>query len=288
MPQPRFVHLRLHTEYSVVDGMARVDDVVAAAAADGMPALAITDASNLFGAIKFYQAAREAGVQPVIGCDAWITNERNRDAAYRVTLLARNHDGYLALCALLSRAHSENHWRGRAELKREWLSGVKGLIVLSGAERGDVGLALLSGNREQALEVARGWSRDFPGAFYVEIQRVDPVKSAAFVQVSVELAAASGLPVVATHPIQFVRREDHRAHDARVCIAQGYVLGDGRRPKEFHASQYFKTQAEMAELFADLPAALENSVEIARRCAFEFTLGKSRLPDFPTPGGESI
>jgi DNA polymerase-3 subunit alpha len=288
MSQPRFVHLRLHTEYSVVDGMARVDDAVAAAAADGMPALAITDASNLFGAIKFYQAAREAGIQPVIGCDVWITNERNRDAAYRVTLLARNHDGYLALCALLSRAHSENHWRGRAELKREWLSGVKGLIVLSGAERGDVGLALLSGNREQAVEIARGWSRDFPGAFYVEIQRVDPVKSAAFVQASVELGAASGLPVVATHTIQFVKPEDHRAHDARVCIAQGYVLGDNRRPREFHPSQYFKTQAEMTELFADLPAALENSVEIARRCAFEFTLGKSRLPDFPTPGGESI
>jgi DNA polymerase-3 subunit alpha len=106
MTLPRFVHLRLHTEYSVVDGMARVEDAVAAAAADGMPALAITDASNLFGAIKFYQAAREAGVQPVIGCDAWITNERNRDAAHRVTLLARNRDGYLALCALLTRAHA--------------------------------------------------------------------------------------------------------------------------------------------------------------------------------------
>jgi DNA polymerase-3 subunit alpha len=288
MTAPRFVHLRLHTEYSVVDGMARVEDAVAAAAADGMPALAITDAANLFGAIKFFQAARAAGVQPIIGCDAWISNDKNRDAAYRVTLLARSRDGYLALCDLLSRAYAENHWRGRAELRREWLRGAKGLIVLSGAERGDVGMALLSGNREQALELARAWNADFPGAFYVELQRVDPVRSAAFVQASVELASAASLPAVATHPIQFVKREHYRAHEARVCIAQGYVLGDSRRPKEFSPSQYFKTQAEMAELFADLPAALENSVEIARRCAFEFTLGKSRLPEFPTPNGESI
>src|SRR5258706_5843074 len=288
MAAPPFVHLRLHSESSIVDGMARVDDAVAAAAADGMPALAITDASNLFGAIKFFEAARAAGVQPVIGCDAWITNERNRDSAYRVTLLCRSQSGYLALCDLLSRAHAENHWRGRAELRREWLRGVQGLIVLSGAVHGDVGAALASGSRDQADAAAREWSADFPGAFYIEVQRIDPVRSAAFVQASVALAERVGLPVVATHTVQFVKPEEFRAHKARVCIAQGFVLGDARRPREFLASQYFKTQAEMAELFADLPAALENSVEIARRCAFEFTLGKSRLPDFPTPHGESI
>ena len=288
MAAPRFVHLRLHSEYSIADGMARVDDAVAAAAADGMPALAITDASNLFGAIKFFEAARGAGVQPVIGCDLWITNERNRDTPYRVTVLCRGGVGYLALCELLTRAHAENHWRGRAEVRREWLHGVDGLIVLSGAEAGDVGCALTSGSREQADAAARQWGADFPGAFYVEVQRVDPARSAAFVQASVALAERIGLPVVATHPVQFVKPEQFRAHEARVCIAQGFVLGDARRPREFLPSQYFKTQAEMAELFADLPAALENSVEIARRCAFEFTLGKSRLPDFPTPHGESI
>src|ERR1700674_1002606 len=288
MAAPRFVHLRLHTEYSIVDGMARVDDAVERAAADGMPALAISDASNLFGAIKFFQAARERGVQPIIGVDLWVTNERNRDAPHRITLLCRNRAGYLALCALLTRAHAENHWRGRAEAKREWLRGLEGLIALSGAQAGDIGTALASGAREQALALAGQWAADFPGAFYVEIQRIDPVKSAAFVQASLELAERCALPVVATHPIQFVRPEDYQAHEARVCIAQGYVLGDPRRPREFRPSQYFKTQAEMAQLFADLPAALENSVEIARRCAFEFTLGKSRLPDFPTPRGESI
>ncbi len=287
MTAPRFVHLRLHTEYSIVDGMARVDDAVAAAAADGMPALAITDASNLFGAIKFFSAARAAGVQPIIGCDLWISNERNRDAASRATLLARDRTGYLHLCELLTRAHAENHWRGRAEVRREWLQGLSGLIALAGAES-DVGQALAAGNRPQAGILARDWARDFPGAVYLEVQRVDPQRCAAAVAAITTLAAGLGLPVVATHPVQFVRPEHYRAHEARVCIAQGYVLGDNRRPREFSPQQYFKTQDEMAELFADLPEALENSVEIARRCAFEFTLGKSRLPNFPTPGGETI
>src|SRR5438552_163263 len=288
MAAPRFVHLRLHTEYSIVDGIARVDDAVAAAAADGMPALAVTDASNVFGAIKFFEAARAQGVQPIIGCDLWVSNERNRDAPYRVAVMCLNRAGYLALCDLLTRAHAENHWRGRAEVRREWLSRIDGLIVLSGAQAGDVGAALAAGNLAQAEALARAWSQDFPGAFYIELQRVDPEASRQAVGAAVALAARLGLPLVATHPVQFVRPGEFRAHEARVCIAQGYVLGDRRRPREFHPSQYFKSQAEMAALFADLPEALENSVEIARRCSFEFTLGKSRLPDFPTPHGESI
>ena len=154
MAAPRFVHLRMHSEYSVVDGMARVDDAVAAAAADGMPALAITDASNLFGAIKFFEAARGAGVQPLIGCDLWLTNERNRDAAFRMTLLCKSREGYLALCDLLSRAHASNHWRGRAEVRREWLRGLQGLIALSGAEAGELGQALVSGAREGRFDGA--------------------------------------------------------------------------------------------------------------------------------------
>jgi DNA polymerase-3 subunit alpha len=288
MPAPSFVHLRLHTEYSIVDGMARVEDAVAAAAADGMPALAITDAANLFGAIKFFEAARYRGVQPIIGCDLWLTNDRNRDVPYRIPVLCRNREGYLALCALLTRAHTENHWRGRAEIRREWLVGVGGIIVLSGAQAGDVGAALVAGNTEQAEALARAWATDFPGAYYIELQRVDPEASRLHVHAAVGLADRLGLPIVATHPIHFVRREDYRAHEARVSIAQGYVLGDRRRPRDFKPTQYFTTQAEMAALFPDLPEALQNSVEIARRCSFEFQLGKARLPDFPTPNRESI
>src|SRR5436190_16253114 len=161
MAAPRFVHLRLHTEYSIVDGMARVDDAVAAAAADTMPALAITDAGNLFGAIKFFEAARAQGVQPIVGCDLWLTNEKNRDQPYRFTVLCRNRAGYLRLCDLLTRAHGENHWRGRAEVRREWLAGTEGLIVLSGAETGDVGQALGAGNAAYAETLARAWAEDF-------------------------------------------------------------------------------------------------------------------------------
>ncbi len=288
MPAPRFVHLRLHTEYSIVDGMARVDDAVAAAAGDGMPALAITDAGNLFGAIKFFLAAREKGVQPLIGCDLAITNERNRDQPSRVVVLCRDAAGYLTLCEIVTRAYSENQWRGRAEVRREWLKGALGLIVLSGAESGDVGAALLAGATAQAESLAREWADDFPGSFYLELQRADPPRSAAYIRAAVALAGRLELPVVATHPVQFVREEEFTAHEARVCIAQGWVLGDARRPRDFRPSQYFKTQAQMAELFADLPEALENSVEIARRCAFEFSLGKPRLPDFPTPDGEPV
>jgi DNA polymerase-3 subunit alpha len=288
MSAPRFVHLRLHTEYSIVDGIARVDDAVEAAAADGMPALAITDAGNLFGAIKFFEAARAKGIQPLIGCDVWLANDKNRDAPHRVAVLCRNRVGYLALCELLTRAHAENHWRGRAEARREWFAGVPGLIVLSGAQHGDVGAALLAGNLAQAEALAKAWSEDFPGAYYVELQRVDRQAAEPYVRAAAALADRLGLPLVATHPIQFVRPGDFRAHEARVCIAQGYVLGDGRRPREFQPTQYFKSQAEMAALFTDFPDALENTVEIARRCSFEFTLGKTRLPAFPTPNDESI
>jgi DNA polymerase-3 subunit alpha len=288
MASPRFVHLRLHSEYSIVDGMARVDAAVAAAAADAMPALGITDASNLFGAIKFFQAARGAGVQPIIGCDLWVTNERNRDAPHRVALLCRDRAGYVCARDRLTRAQPNNHCRGRPDARREGLRGRQGLIALSGAAAGDVGAALAAGNLDAAAALANQWETDFPGAYYLEVQRVDPARSESLVRATVALAERLGLPVVATHPIQFIKPGDFRAHEARVCIAQGYVLGDARRPREFHGSQYFRTQAEMAELFADLPEALENTVEIARRCSFEFELGKSRLPDFPTPNGETI
>jgi DNA polymerase-3 subunit alpha len=288
MPAPRFVHLRLHTEYSIVDGMARVDDAVAAAAGDGMPALAVTDAGNLFGAVKFYLAARGRGVQPVVGCDLAVTNDRNRDQPFRVAVYCRDAAGYHALCEILSRAYAENQWRGRAEVRREWLKGVRGLLVLSGAEGGDVGASLRAGDLAQAEALARAWAADFPGAFYVELQRHDPERNAPHVRAAAALAGRLGLPVVATHPVQFVDPGDFAAHEARVCIAQGWVLGDPRRPRDFRPSQYFKSQAEMAELFADIPEALENSVEIARRCSFEFTLGKTRLPEFPTPAGVSV
>src|SRR5262245_7808606 len=290
MPAPRFVHLRLHSEYSVSDGIVRLDQAVARAARDGMPALALTDLDNFFGLVKFYSAARSAGVKPVIGADCWVQNAGERDKPLRLLLLCSSRAGYLRLCDLLSRAWLRNQHRGHAEISRTWLeeAGTDGLIALSGASAGDVGQALAADNAEAAERLAHGWAQLFPGRYYIELQRAGFAQGEALLARSVALAGRLGLPVVATHPVQFLDRADFKAHEARVCIAQGYVLADQRRPKLFTAEQYFKSQDEMAELFADLPQALENSIEIARRCNLEIQLGKSRLPAFPTPPGVTI
>ncbi|MBI2290022.1 MAG: DNA polymerase III subunit alpha, partial [Betaproteobacteria bacterium] len=293
MSQPSFVHLRLHSEYSVTDGIVRLDDAVEAAVADGMPALALTDLANVFGLVKFYQAARGKGLKPVIGCDVWIENESERDKPQRLLLLCQSRAGYRNLCELLTRAYRSNQYRGRAELKRGWFAAPAsdGLIALSGAHSGDVGLALLAGNDKHALELARAWAALFPQRYYIELQRLQhnaasPLENC--VQQSLQLASTLRLPVVATHPVKFLKPDDFRAHEARVCIAEGYMLADQRRPRRYSPDQYFKTQAEMAQLYADIPQALANSAEIAKRCNFTIELGKSRLPLFPTPQGESL
>lgn len=289
MPTP-FVHLRLHTEFSVTEGIVRIDAATNKAAAEKLPALAITDLSNLFGVVKFFQMARGRGVQPIIGCDVWITNEDHRDQAHRLLLLCANDAGYLNLCQLLTRAYRENTWRGRAEIARSWLNTktTNGLIALSGAALGDIGAALVQEDTKRAVTLANGWARDFPNTFYLEVQRAGRASDTTHNTAALNLASVCDLPVVATHPIQFMEADDFTAHEARVCIARGEVLGDKKRVSEFTAEQYFKSPTEMAELFADLPEALENAGEIAKRCHFEFVLGKARLPNFPTPNGESI
>jgi DNA polymerase-3 subunit alpha len=289
MSFPSFIHLRCHSEYSIVDGMVRVDDVVKRAAADRMPALALTDLSNLFGAVKFYKSARGKGVKPVIGCDVWLENENNRDQPYRLLLLCQSHAGYLRLCDLITQAYLHNQHRGRAEIKREWLETENdGLILLSGAMLGDIGQALLAGNDAQARKLAEGWQQCFPNRFYIELQRAGHEQEEAYISWALALATEMGLPPVATHPVQFLDTDDNKAHEARVCIAEGYVLADKRRPRNFTEQQYFKTQAEMAELFADVPEALANTIEIAKRCNLSLTLGKNYLPQFPTPNGVGL
>jgi len=292
MSEPAFVHLRLHSEYSIVDGMVRLDDAVARAAADRMPALAVTDLSNLFGMVKFYSAARRGGVKPIVGCDVWIAEgaDGERDRSSRLLLLVKDRAGYLRLSELLSQAFLAPRHRGRAELSRAALSAGDngGLIALSGAASGDIGQALLAGNAAAAEQAAGAWSRLFPGSFYLEIQRYGQAQAELLGGATVALAARLGLPLVATHPVQFLDRGDFKAHEARVCIAEGYVLADARRPKAFTEEQCFKTQAEMQALFADLPEALENAVEVARRCNLSIELGKNQLPRFPTPPGVSL
>jgi len=294
MPAPQFVHLRLHTEFSVTDGIVRIDDVVSRAALDGMPALAITDLSNLFGMVKFYKAARKTGVKPVIGCDVWITNDAERDKPSRLLLLTRSRAGYHQLSRLLSRAWLSNQHRGRAEIRREWFAeefatdGSCGLIALSAALAGDVGNALVQGQTALAAKLAGAWAASFPGAYYIELQRAGAPHTETYIAAAIALATRLRLPVVATHPVQFVKPDDYTAHEARVCIAEGQLLADQRRPRNFSRLSYFASQAEMAEWFRDIPEALANAVEIARRCNLELELGKSRLPLFPTPDGVGL
>src|SRR5574343_1929968 len=290
MTSPRYVHLRLHSEYSVTDGIVRIGDAVKRAAGDGMPAMAVTDLGNLFGLVKFYTGARGKGVKPIAGADVWIANPDSPEDAYRLLLLVRNNAGYKQLCELLTKAYLVEGRRDRAEIRREWFGevGCDGLIALSGAHLGDVGEALLTGTFALAGERAKAWEAIFPGAFYLEVQRYGQAQQEAIVRQTADLAGETGIPLVATQPIQFMSRDDFRAHEARVCIAEGYVLGDTRRPKPYTEEQYFKSQAEMAELFADLPEALENTLEIAKRCNIELTLGKNFLPQFPTPDGMTL
>ena len=295
--KPTFVHLRCHSEYSIVDGIVRIDDYVKQAMADQMPALALTDLSNLFGAIKFYKTARGKGIKPILGCDIWLENTMNREQPTRALLLCQTHAGYLLLCQLISRAYVTNQYRGRAEFKREWFqeSGTEGLILLSGAMGGDVGQACVQGNLGLATNLAQDWERLFPERFYLEVQRTASPSDTAlqhqqqsYIQQIRSIAHSLSLPIVATHPIQFITPDDFRAHEARTCISEGYVLADTRRPKIFTTEQYFKQQADMAVLFADMPEALTNSVEIAKRCNLTLTLGKNYLPKFPTPNNESL
>jgi DNA polymerase III subunit alpha len=289
MIEPAFVHLRLHSEYSVADGTVRIDDAVAAAAADAMPALALTDLANAFGLVKFYKAARRCGVKPIFGCDVRVTHETERDQPFRMVLLAQSRAGYLRLSDWLSRGYCSNQHRGHAELRREWFAeGTDGLIALSGGRDGDVGSALAQGNAASAARSAREWARLFADRYYLEVQRCGHADDDALVAATVRLAADTGLPIVATHPVQFLRREDFRAHEARVCIAEGFVLADPRRPKRYTTDQYFKSRAEMAAAFADLPEALANSVAIAQRCNLTIPLGRNYLPDYPTPAGITI
>ena len=245
MSAPSFVHLRLHSEYSVSDGIVRLDDAVAAAVADGMPALALTDLANVFGMVKFYQAARRRGVKPIIGCDVWLENDTDRDKPYRLLLLCQSRAGYLQSVRAADARLSHNQYRGRAELKRDWFAAPasEGLIALSGAHRGDVGQALLAGNDKHARELAKQWAELFPQRYYLELQRLPQgaaVQLENCVQQSLRLASKMKLPVVATHPVQFLQPDDFKAHEARVCIAEGYMLSDQRRPKHFSADQYFK------------------------------------------------
>ena len=282
-----FVHLRLHTEFSVVDGTCRIDDAIKAAAADGQPAMAITDLNNMFGGLKFNKSGRGKGVKPILGAELIMEGEGGAPGP-RVLVLVQSKLGYHNLSEILARGWTGNVPRGQAQAlsKWEWLQELgEGLILLSGANAGPVGQALQRGDKDGAAREALRMASLFPHRFYLELQRAGRPEDESLVVQTVQLAARLNLPVVATHPVQFFKPGDFESHEARVCIAEGEVLGNTKRVKRFTREQYLKSSAEMQALFADVPSALENTVEIARRCSVTLLLGKNFLPDFPTPNG---
>ncbi|MBT3062648.1 MAG: DNA polymerase III subunit alpha [Candidatus Thiodiazotropha sp.] len=284
-----FVHLRVHSEYSLVDGLVRVKPLVKQVAEAGMPAVALTDQSNLFALVRFYQAALAAGVKPIAGVDAWIRNPEDINTPFRLVLLVQNQVGYRNLTRLVSRSYREGQHLGRPLMERDWFHGnTEGLIALSAGRHGDVGRALLAGNQVEAERLLNHWLELFGDRYYLELHRTGRADEERCLHECVTLAADYGVPVVATNDVHFLQAEDFDAHEIRVCIHEGRTLDDPRRPRNYSEEQYLRTPQEMAELFSDIPEALENTLEIAKRCTIDLTLGQNFLPDFPIPEGMTV
>ncbi len=289
MSSAPFVHLHLHTEYSLVDSTVRIAALMERCAADGMPAVALTDQNNLFGMVKFYRKAVAAGIKPLIGADLRIANEDDATRPWHLVVLCQDTTGYRNLSRLLTRAYLEGRVRGEPLVRREWLDAdsCAGLIALSGGLHGDVGHALHNDHYDLAQSLLDGWQSVFGNRFYLELVRTGRPGEEDTVQASLTLASDTRTPVVASNDVRFLDRGDFNAHEARVCIHDGRTLGDADRPKNYSEAQYLRSSEEMAELFADIPAALENAREIARRCSLNLELGKSVLPAFPVPAGKT-
>jgi DNA polymerase-3 subunit alpha len=284
-----FVHLRLHTEYSLVDGLVRIKPLMSRVAGLGMPAVAITDICNFYGLVKAYKAAFAVGVQPIFGTDLMVMEGNDPDRAWPLSLLAMNQDGYHNLTLLISRAYTEGQHLGVPYVARDWLRECSGgLIALSAGAAGEVGQSLLSGKHDLAREQARQWMTLFPDRFYLELHRTGREGDETHLHAAVALADELQCPVVATNDVRFLDASEFEAHEARVCIRDGRSLDDPRRVRAYTEQQYLRSPAEMAELFADIPEALANTLEIARRCNLVLELGKPYLPDYPVPDGMTM
>ena len=281
-----FVHLRLHTEYSLVDSTVRIKQLMPVVEEAGMPAVAMTDQNNLFGMVKFYRAARAQGLKPIFGVDVLLEDEDDESLLYHMILLCQNNQGYQNLTRLISRAYMKGQKLGVPRVQRAWVKEFSdGVIALSGGREGDVGYSLLAGNHEQANARLQEWQAVFPDRYYLELQRTGRPTEDEYLHAAVKLALEADIPVVATNDVRFLAAKDFEAHEARVCIHDGYTLDDNTRPKRYSEQQYLRSAEEMIALFSDIPEAIENTLEIAKRCTVTLTLGKNYLPEFPIPKG---
>jgi DNA polymerase-3 subunit alpha len=285
----QFVHLRLHTEYSLVDGIVRVPELMAAVSSAGMPAVALTDQSNLFAMVKFYKEALSAGVKPLIGVDAWIREVGERAPPSRIVFLCQDLVGYRHLTQLVTRSFLEGQQRGAPMLERSWLQSdmLRGLIVLSGGAEGDIGQAIARGRDEEAARCLARWQALCGDRFYLEVQRTGRAGEEAHAEAAIELGLERGVAALATNDVRFLTRAEFEAHEARVCIHDGALLADPGRARRYSEEQYLKSPAEMAELFKDAPELLDNTIEVAKRCSLEIRLGASMLPAYPVPAGSN-
>ncbi|XSG86217.1 MAG: DNA polymerase III subunit alpha [Methylohalobius sp. ZOD2] len=282
--QVDFVHLRLHSEYSLYDGLVRIKPLIARCRELNLPAVALTDQVNLFALIKFYKAAEGGGVKPIAGADLWVSNPDSPRQPDRMTLLVQNDRGYRHLTQLLSRAYLEGRRLGQPYVEADWIrAGAEGLIALSGAREGEIGRLLLANQPAAARASLERWLKVFGDRFYLELQRTGHPREEDYLEGALDLAVALDVPVVATNDVRFLDHNDFEAHEARVCIHEGWILDDPKRPRRYSDQQYLKSPGEMRELFSDLPEALANTVEIAKRCNLQLELGKPSLPKFPIP-----
>ena len=285
----KFVHLRLHSEFSLVDGLVRIKPLAAKVASLDMPAVALTDFNNFFGLVKFYKAAQGAGVKPILGAEVLVLDESGEGALTQLVLLIMDNVGYKNLTCLISKAYQEGQRQSVPTIRLDWLAELgDGLIALSGGRLGEVGVALVSGRKVDAQQSLTRLMGLFPDRFYLELQRTGRADEEDYIHAAVALAAGSNCPVVATNDVRFIDRDEFEAHEARVCIYEGRSLDDPRRERRYSEQQFLRSSDEMAELFADIPEALENTLEIAKRCSLDLRLGEYFLPDYPIPDGKSI
>jgi DNA polymerase III subunit alpha len=280
-----FIHLKTQTEFSITQGLNKIEDMVAKAASDNMGALAITDLNGMFASINFYRECRKKGIKPIIGCD--VTVEHDEDNFYQLTVLAKNQNGYKSILALNSRAYTDNRKTDFAAIKEEWLGELQDVIILSGAKQGLIGKNILAKNYDAALEVASQMKEFFGNDFYIELQRDGSPQEEAYMDGAIDICMKLGIAPVATHPSLFLESEDYFVHETRYCIGNKKEVFSLDRPRPFNKEMYFKTTEEMENLFADLPQALSNTVAIAKKCNIELVLDKPQLPNFPTPNGEN-
>ncbi len=285
MSDPKFIHLRVHSDFSMVDGLSKVPPLVKKVAEMGMPAMALTDFTNLCGLVKFYGTAHSCGIKPIIGADFLMQSDDFGDDLTKLTILASDNKGYNNLTLLISKAYLRGHVQHHPVIDRQWLAEhAEGLILLSGGKSGEIGKALLKGNNALVGRCLSFYNEHFADRFYLELTRTGRADEESYLHFAVELAEQTQLPVVATNEVVFLTEDSFDAHEIRVAIHDGYTLEDPRRPKNYSAQQYLRTEEEMCELFADIPEALQNSVEIAKRCNVTVRLGEYFLPNFPTEG----